>query len=323
MSGMAEAKTLGLAQIARLWRCSAGSGVFAIVALDHQDSLRRAFNPQAPAVVTMADIGSFKEDVAAALADAASGILLDAPTGIPAVLPAGHARHCGLLVAIERSDYALQPMPVALEIEPGWSVAQVARLGAAGVKLFVYDDPTQREISASQDTLIRQIASDCRTYDLPLFSEPIVISGDKDENMTKRVIAAAIRQQELGATVLKLEFPLEIQSHPAEEDWRAACRELSSALVIPWVLLSAGVDFSTFARQLEIACQAGASGFMVGRALWGEATACPTQADRRIWLHEVARPRLKLLSSIAHVYARPWQEFYAKPNPINDWYLRQ
>ena len=323
MSGMTVTKTLRLEQVARLWRCSTSSGVFAIVALDHQDSLRRAFNPAAPTEITLADIRNFKEDVAAALADTASGILLDAPSGIPAVLPAGYARHCGLLVAIERGDYALQPMPLALEIEPGWSVAKIARLGAAGVKLFVYDDPSQCEIIDLQDALIHKIASDCRAYDLPLFSEPIVILGDSDQNLTERVIAAAIRQQELGATVLKLEFPLDIQTHPAEENWRSACHELSSAVAIPWVLLSAGIDFPTFARQLEIACQAGASGFMVGRALWGEATACPTRKGRCAWLRAVARPRLKLLSAIAHVHARPWQEYYAKPKLSNDWYLRQ
>ena len=37
---------------------------------------------------------------------------------------------------------------------------------------------------------------------------------------------------------------------------------------VPWVLLSGGVPFETFFRQTQVACEAGASGVMVGRAVW-------------------------------------------------------
>lgn len=315
--------SLELGEFTRLWRCSSGRGVFNVVALDHQDSLRRALNPSEPEVITRRDIQEFKRDVASELRDMMGGVLLDAPTGLPAVLPSGNTRQCGLLVAIERSDYALQPMPIELEIEPGWSVAKIAKLGADGVKLFVYDHPTQREISDKQDALIRQVATESQSLHLPLYSEPIVIMANPSDSFTERVISAAVRQQELGATILKLEFPQDIQTHPSQNDWRAACRDLSSAISIPWVLLSAGVDHSTFALQLEIACKSGASGFIVGRALWGEATSFSAREDRRAWLKNVAQPRFDFLSAIANRYARPWSEIYTKPNLSDDWYLKQ
>lgn len=323
MSDSRAAAPLSLECGAQLGRCSTADDVFAILALDHQDSLKRALQPAAPGRVTAGDLGCFKREVAAALAHRASGILLDAPSGIPAVLPDGCARQAGLLVAIERSDYDLRPAPKALEIEPGLSVARIAGLGAAGVKLFLYDDPADVEISAQQDQLIRQIADECRARHLPLYAEPIVVANEASDNFTERVIQAALRQQGLGATILKLEFPLNHRQYPAEADWRAACRELSSVLNIPWVLLSAGVDFPTFARQLEIACRAGASGFMVGRALWGEACQFECGSRRRKWLREVAEGRLEMLRAIARVYARPWREFYAVPPTPSEWYWQQ
>ncbi len=48
------------------------------------------------------------------------------------------------------------------------------------------------------------------------------------------------------------------------EDWSLE----NAASSAPWILLSAGVDFDEFAIQVRIACTAGASGFLAGRAVW-------------------------------------------------------
>ncbi len=314
-----EALTIPLG--ARLWRCSAGAGIFTIVALDHQDSLRRTLQPQSPESVGPREVMDFKEDAVMPLGEQASGVLLDAPSGVPAVLPRGLARHNGLLLAIEKSDYDLKPAPKQLEILPGWSVAKIATFGAAGVKLLVYDLPSEAVLSEAQDKLILKIAQDCREHDLPLFSEPIVLGEDIANNKTDRVIAAALRQQRLGATILKLEFPIDGVRNPEESAWHAACRDLSAAVSIPWVLLSAGVDFATFTKQLTVACTEGASGFMVGRALWGEGAEIKRRSERQRWFNEVARGRLLLLSGIAKHYGRPWPETFALPATRSDWFL--
>ncbi|MGV2434686.1 MAG UNVERIFIED_CONTAM: hypothetical protein LVT10_07200 [Anaerolineae bacterium] len=46
---------------------------------------------------------------------------------------------------------------------------------------------------------------------------------------------------------------------------------------MPWALLSAGASFEIFLRQAEMACQHGASGVIVGRAVWAEAVKLPPQ----------------------------------------------
>ena len=314
--------SLSLGEYSRLKRSSSNLDVFNIVALDHQDSLKRALNSSNPSAVSRNNIIRFKHDVVHALNDEIEGVLLDAPTGIPAVIPYSLAKSKGLLVTIERSDYSLKPLPLELEIEPGWSVSNISLIGADGVKLFIYDDPSKSEVTEQQNSLIRQIKEECRSYSLPLYSEPIVVMSDPKLSYTERVISAALRQQELGATILKLEFPIDVQQYSYSSDWIAACQDLSSAVDIPWVLLSAGVDFSSFSKQLEIACKSGASGYIVGRALWGEATTISSCNNRQSWLQNVALNRLRILSAIANANARPWLELYSEPILNEDWYLK-
>ena len=314
--------SLSVGEYSRLQRSSSNHDVFNIVALDHQDSLKRALNSSNPSAVSRNNIIRFKHDVVHTLNDEMEGVLLDAPTGVPAVIPSGLAKSKGLLVAIERSDYSLEPMPLELEIEPGWSVSNISLIGADGVKLFIYDDPSKSEVTEKQNALIRQIKEECRSYSLPLYSEPIVVMSDPKLSYTERVISAALRQQELGATILKLEFPIDVQQYASSSDWIAACRDLSSAVDIPWVLLSAGVDFSSFSKQLQIACKSGASGYIVGRALWGEATAISSCNNRQSWLQNVALNRLRILSAIANSNARPWLELYSELTLNEGWYLK-
>jgi hypothetical protein len=49
------------------------------------------------------------------------------------------------------------------------------------------------------------------------------------------------------------------------------------------MLLSAGVDFESFRKQVKIACKAGASGFLAGRALWQEGTQIRSRDERMIF----------------------------------------
>ena len=46
---------------------------------------------------------------------------------------------------------------------------------------------------------------------------------------------------------------------------------------MPWVMLSGGGSFDDYAAQLEVAIEAGCAGFMVGRALWGDALRAPAE----------------------------------------------
>lgn len=88
---------------------------------------------------------------------------------------------------------------------------------------------------------------------------------------------------------------------------RANCRELTETSPVPWVILSAGETFKVFQHQVEIACQEGASGFMVGRAIWQEGMTMPQAAQRDRFLETTAVSRLQILTAIANAYATPWK----------------
>ena len=49
------------------------------------------------------------------------------------------------------------------------------------------------------------------------------------------------------------------------------CRQLDAASTLPWLILSAGVDIEEPIENIKLATEAGASGFLCGRAIWIEA----------------------------------------------------
>lgn len=105
---------------------------------------------------------------------------------------------------------------------------------------------------------------------------------------------------------IKLEFPIDESSD--EHEWRDACLEVTAASPRPWTLLSAGRSIETFGRQLEVACEAGASGYVAGRAVWNGLVAGGfTEADDAT---REARRRLQHLTDIAVTHATPWTAWF-------------
>jgi tagatose 1,6-diphosphate aldolase len=131
----------------------------------------------------------------------------------------------------------------------------------------------------------------------------------------------ARRLSNTGADILKLEFPVDVAFDRDQNSWHAACQAVSAVSAVPWVLLSAGVDFETFADQTYIACQEGASGFLAGRAIWKESVALPTN-ERKQFIQNVAIPRLNALTEIATQKARSWRQFYIPMSASENWYER-
>jgi tagatose-1,6-bisphosphate aldolase len=117
--------------------------------------------------------------------------------------------------------------------------------------------------------------------------------------------------------LLKAEFPLDVND-PDESKWIHACQEITSASVAPWILLSAAVDYETFLRQVAVACNAGASGIAVGRAVWKE-TITMNPEERVRFLRTTARQRISRLTSLCHALARPYTDFFTAAAPF-DWY---
>jgi tagatose-1,6-bisphosphate aldolase len=315
---------LTIGKIRGLRQCTSSRGTFTCLALDHRQNLRRALNPASPEAVPDSALTDFKLEVAAALAEEATAVLLDPEYSAAQAVAAGILpKTAGLVVAVEATGYTGDPAARQSRILPRWSVEKAKRMGASMVKLLVYyhpDSPTAPEI----ENFVRQVAADCRKHDLGLMLEPLSYSLNpgvkKLPSPEKRavVVETARRLTPLGVDLLKAEFPL----NPADADesaWGAACAELSEASAVPWILLSAAVDFETYLRQVTVACNAGASGIAVGRAVWKEAVGM-APPERAEFLHTTAKTRLARLTALCTALAKPWTDFYTLPNPASDWY---
>ena len=177
----------------------------------------------------------------------------------------------GLVVALESTGYSGEPSARKAQIIPGWSVEKAKRMGAAAIKLLVYYHPDS-PASAEIEEFTKKVADDCLKSDIVLMLEPLSYSLDENKKLSsaeKRyvVVETAKRLTPLGVDILKAEFPLDV-AEKDESQWAKACADISTASVAPWILLSAAVDYETYLRQVVVACNSGASGIAVGRAVW-------------------------------------------------------
>lgn len=302
-----------------LKRTSNSENVFTIVAFDQRGSYAKML----PHGTSFDKAVAIKEDAIDALSPFASAFLLDPDYGLG---PAQRLhRTCGLLVALEQTGYSGDSTYRRTVMHPDWSVAQIKRMGASAVKLLVYYNPYAGELAEEIEELSRQVSEQCLKHDIAYFLEPMTYSIDADVAKNSAAFAGMrpemIREtaRRLGATgpdVLKMEFPIDVNIDDDQNNWLEACEAVSSSAPVPWVLLSAGVDFPVFEQQVRVACQGGASGFLGGRAIWKESVPMSTE-ERQHYLADLGVKRLKKLIEISNSFARPWTDFY-QPTPSEE-----
>ena len=311
-----------------LMACASERGTFAVLALDHRQNLRKMLHPDAPASATYDEMVDFKRAVVRALSPLATGTLLDPEIGAAACIADGSLpARAGLIVALEATGYDGPPTARRSRVLPGWSVEQVRRLGASAAKLLLYYHP-DASTAAAQEQLLADVSQACRAEDLALFVEPLSFSLVEGQALTGEarravVVETALRLTAIGGDILKAEFPYDASVTDGDR-WKAACAELDRASLIPWVLLSGGVDDATFESQVEAACEAGASGIVAGRSVWAEAATLALDARDR-FLSTIATERLERLVRLAERVGRPWMErpngLASVPRPAEGWYL--
>jgi tagatose 1,6-diphosphate aldolase len=294
-------------------------GLFTITAMDHRGSLQKALNPGDPKSVTYQDMVDFKLEQLRTLAPHSSAILIDPVFGAAAGLKSGLlAGTQGFLVSLEATGYDESEGDRITTTADGWSVEKIKRMGASAVKVLLYYNPGSKTASAQED-YVRWAREECAKFDIPLLVEPMtyhIVGGPKKGTAEfaklkpRMVIDTARVLCPLGLDVLKSEFPDDPDFEKDEAAMARHCQELTEAAGIPWVLLSAGVDYDTFKLQTTIACENGASGFLAGRAIWQEAPGMPDK-ERAKFLKKTAVGRLKELAGIANASGRPWTEIYA------------
>jgi tagatose-1,6-bisphosphate aldolase len=285
------------------------NGVFAIIAMDQRNTLRRMFK-DVDIDAGDEDLRAAKVDVARALTPVASGILLDPTYGVPAVTEShALAPGCGLLVAAEPSDRDSYNGEPRTRRDPELNAHWVAAQGGDAVKFLIQlradrsiASPDEPDLAREVLDVCREIITDCHSTGLPSVIENLVyalpgeqLSGKAREDA---IINAATALDGLDIDLLKLEYPGSPDS----------CRRLADALHRPWAVLSAGVPFEQFSDVLKIAFdEGGASGFIAGRSIWREALPL-NGMERQRFLDSVARPRLDDLVTVANDRARPWTD---------------
>lgn len=296
---------------------------FAVLAFDQRGSYRRMLPEDTPFERAV----EIKTEVVSSLSRHTSAVLLDYIYGYQPAMEL--ANDSGLLLAVEKSGYSGDSTYRHMEIEPDWSVAKIKRFGASGVKLLVYYNPDSGELAEEIEGVASRVIEDAHAADLPVFLEPVTYSADaevkKDSaefaaERPRLIVETARRLSKLSPDVLKMEFPVDIFNGSSDaKTWEKHCRELTDATTVPWVLLSAGVDFEDFERQVEVALKNGASGYLAGRAIWKESVAMSPE-ERASFLDGTAAKRIEQLNSLVDSHAVPWTEYYHYGEVSDSWY---
>ena len=286
-------------------------GIMTMCALDHRGSLEKMLGGEHPEEVSYQAMVEFKLDLCRILAPSASAILLDPIYSAGQAIAAGILpKSTGLLVSLEESGYSGDAEGRITNLLPHWNVKKIKKMGASAAKLLLYYRPDISVAPKQLDT-VKKLADDCLAEDIAFVVEPVSypIAEDKQSFARKKpqlVIETAKQITSLPIDVLKAEFPADLEYEKDKSKLLDLCCELNQASRMPWVILSAGVNYELFCQQVEIACQAGASGFLAGRALWQEATQTGSQKERLNFLETTVVKRLEKLTELANAYGTPW-----------------
>lgn len=299
-----------LGRVRRLDRCATPDGFLAVAALDHPASLLAGPDGRRPDRSAAAQL---KLRLVSRLAAEASGLLLDPELSLgQATVTGALPGSVGMIANIEQMRETDTGFERTVDLRPGWTPERIARTGADGAKFVFFHRVEQQEAVAAEERRVRELVESCHAHGLPCIIEPLWYPLEGEDPADPAVAAAraeaivreAARFAGLGADVLKVQFPGSVHDAAARAAGAAAVRELDAALDVPWVLLSEAVGYDDFAVQVEIAATAGASGFMVGRAVWADAVATGASDEAT----ERAGRRLAELVAIQRANGRPWRE---------------
>lgn len=327
-----------IGKLTNLMRLADAAGRFKMLAIDQRDSLRAALGKaagRAPADITPADLAAVKDLITEVLSPYSTATLVDPIYGLPravTLIPGD----VGILLASETTGYE-RPSDGSKErigkLIDGWSVAKTKRAGANAVKLLIHYSPeASGEVLVQQQRLVQRVGEECRREDIPFLLELVTYpiaepSADAPEfarNRPQHAVESAreFSQDRYHVDVLKLEFPGDLkysrQFHQAVfdekerpalydvDEVRGFCRALDAAAGRPWVILSGGVGIKEFLVNLELAADAGASGFLCGRAIWKDAVPAYPDLGRMRGILTTDGIANFVRANAAAERARPW-----------------
>ncbi|OON42131.1 tagatose-bisphosphate aldolase [Izhakiella australiensis] len=276
-------------------------GSMMVVACDQRGGMRTllAESAEEQAKISNETLGKTKYDITRYLAAEAGCVLLDPLCAVPGIIDERILpRNTGLLVGLDASGWetSAEGYRISTMVE-GVNARKVRELGATGGKIMIYLRSDKPEANSANLATLRKVIEDFAREDVFLVVEFLTY---RLENETKEAYESKIPQLiedgcraciECGSKVLKIPYP----------GTEAACAKVTEICGdIPWAVLSAGVDHSTFLKQVDISLRNGASGVIAGRSLWKDCISL----DRNISKEK--------LSSIAVSRLRDIQQLLAK-----------
>lgn len=310
-----------LGKLRRLQRISDADGFIRVAAIDHPENYLALFDEDISAV-SFSEVVESKLELIAAMAPASTAVLVDPVWSFgQAVLTQAVPAGVGMISGLEELAYSPSGFGTETVLRHDWTAPVLARLGADAAKLVVFYRSELTDICAAQHRLVDDLAQQCDEAELPLVVEPLwyPLEGESlDDPAVRTARAAAIVDSaaifaELGADVMKVEFPGRVGHRADEEAAAEACARLDASIEVPWVLLSSSATFEQFRTQLRIASGAGACGFMAGRAIWGDAVG-RHDADTRAAAARTAVQRLEDLHTVLLDAGRGW----SRPMSVTD-----
>ncbi len=321
-------RRLSIGKLRGLQQLANEKGIMAMCALDHRGSLMKMLDEKHPESVGYQAMVDFKLDLCRALAPHASAILLDPVYGAGQAIAAGVLpRDTGLLVSLEATGYSGEAEARVTQVIADWNVKKIKKMGATGAKLLLYYRP-DIDVARRQLDTVQKLAGDCLAEDMPFVVEPVSYKVGKAEAdpqnfarvKPRLVIETAKQITALHIDVLKSEFPSDLEYERDKGRLLDFCHQLNEASRVPWVILSAGVNFELFYQEVELACQAGASGFLAGRALWQEAAQISSRKKRMAFLENTVVRRLQSLTELANASGTPWYTKLEASKVNENWY---
>lgn len=296
-----------------LQRISNPNGTLTMVATDQNSSMISMMKKATGKDPTYGEVADAKVMLSRALAPHCSGLLVDGYYGYASTVAAfAVPASTGLLIRVEKSGATKNAAGAPCgEVEPGWGVGKIKRCGADAVKLLAQFEPAEFDSAERNFEFTKQIHDECIKHDILFLLEPIhfAYNGEKDDSESKikrkaQTVIDSAKFLSRYCDVYKAEFPgtLGVESDGQLVD---NLKKLNDACVKPWVLLSAGVDYDKYKKQVEMAMKAGASGVLGGRAFWKEFFTYATPAERQKFAETECVRRVKETDAIVKT-GTPW-----------------
>ena len=315
MTSVTRLQGLGLTpgKLRGLQRISNANGTLTMVATDQNSSMISMMKKATGKEPTYGEVADAKVMLSRALSPHCSGLLVDGYYGYWSTV-AAHAvpASTGLLIRVEKSGAAKNAAGAPCgEVEPGWGVAKIKRCGADAVKLLAQFEPAELDSAERNFEFTKQVYNECIAHDILFLLEPLhfAYNGEKDDSPSKlarkaRTVIDTAKYLGQMCDVYKAEFP---GTFGVESDAQLMdnLKELNDVCPKPWVLLSAGVDYDKYKKQVEMAMKAGASGILGGRAFWKEFFTYASPAERQKFAETECVRRVQETDAIVKT-GTPW-----------------